>query len=351
MIYEEALPSFSILKDTYENYYSNAFLLNLSELAQSGRTSEDYVEFFTNFGSHVLTNIRIGGKLSAFYSVLSNEVYFSGDVKSSIESQMQTSILNMDVAGTSTRFDFDYTIGGVNYSFESNNSLTVMGGNYQYCTNLQNFYGGDLSNWKNSLTEDNAVNIGYGENGLVPIWEILPDEYSSLATEMEEQFVLYSQSIDNNINDKYLFDTEYQSEYNYWVRSNEYKITDSGRFKQPYDVVYLKDAVGRFQDTLLKDGKTKLKIYLEQNLKEKNDGYQCFFIYYGLGENDGWMGLEYEYHPGDAYRNYERVSFTIPIEVNIANLTNNYFVIRYGAHGSGEDTWYTSNLNLKIVIE
>ena len=91
---------------------------------------------------------------------------------------------------------------------------------------------------------------------------------------MEEQFVLYSQSIDNNINDKYLFDTEYQSEYNYWVRSNEYKITDSGRFKQPYDVVYLKDAVGRFQDTLLKDGKTKLKIYLEQNLKEKNDGYE-----------------------------------------------------------------------------
>ena len=52
----------------------------------------------------------------------------------------------------------------------------------QYCTNLQNFYGGDLSNWKNSLAEDNAVNIGYGENGLVPIWDILPDEYLSQNT-------------------------------------------------------------------------------------------------------------------------------------------------------------------------
>ena len=126
-----------------------------------------------------------------------------------------------------------------------------------------------MSNWKNTLTEDNAVNIGYGENGLVPIWDILPDEYSSLATEMEEQFVLYSQGVDSNINDKYLFDKTFSNSYNEEIRTTEYKITDSGRMNQPYDIVYFKDKLGAFPQTFMQAGKTKIKITLTHDIKEK----------------------------------------------------------------------------------
>lgn len=218
----------------------------------------------------------------------------------------------------------------------------------QYCTNLQNFYGGDLSNWKNSLTEDNAVNIGYGENGLVPIWEILPDEYSSLATEMEEQFVLYSQGVDSNINDKYLFDKTFSNSYNEEIRTTEYKITDSGRMNQPYDIVYFKDKLGAFPQTFMQAGKTKIKITLTHDIKEKNDGYQVIFIFYGLGELEGWAAVEYEHTRGDVNKNYGTVSHEFTIDLTFFEYE--YFVIRYGARGSGEDTWYTKNLNLKMEL-
>lgn len=205
-----------------------------------------------------------------------------------------------------------------------------------------------MSNWKNSLTEDNAVNIGYGENGLVPIWEILPDEYSSLATEMEEQFVLYSQGVDSNINDKYLFDKTFSNSYNEEIRTTEYKITDSGRMNQPYDIVYFKDKLGAFPQTFMQAGKTKIKITLTHDIKEKNDGYQVIFIFYGLGELEGWAAVEYEHTRGDVNKNYGTVSHEFTIDLTFFEYE--YFVIRYGARGSGEDTWYTKNLNLKMEL-
>ncbi len=65
------------------------------------------------------------------------------------------------------------------------------------------------------------------------------------------------------------------------VRTSEYKITDSGRFKQGYDSIRFNDLYdGQYDlDRLYSDGYRTLVVEIELEMKEVDKGYQHIFVY------------------------------------------------------------------------
>ncbi len=132
------------------------------------------------------------------------------------------------------------------------------------------------------------------------------------------------------------------------VRSAEYKITDSGRFKQSYDIIRFNDLYnGNYDlDDLYSNGYRTLCVEIEMELKEVDKGYQHIFIYDDLTKNTWLTGAKYSLGGGDKVTTYQRVTFYL--ELNLANINDNYFVVRYGASGSFDDDW--KNRNIKVFV-
>ena len=131
-----------LCKQIYENAFSEEFLLDLNAVKVGSLSIE---ELFDKYGTHLIGSGIYGGRISYVYSL--NE---SGEI--------------------------------------SDIRLTSQGGsklNYDSLENLNSSY----LEWCNSLNDiNNTVLVDFKADGLVPIWDILPDEYLELVVQMENKF-------------------------------------------------------------------------------------------------------------------------------------------------------------------
>ena len=132
------------------------------------------------------------------------------------------------------------------------------------------------------------------------------------------------------------------------VRTSEYKITDSGRFKQGYDSIRFNDLYdGQYDlDRLYSDGYRTLVVEIELEMKEVDKGYQHIFIYDDTSDTTWITGCKYSLGGSTKVTSYTNVTFYF--ESNLANIHNNEFVIRYGVSGDFDDSW--KNQNVKIYV-
>ncbi len=134
------------------------------------------------------------------------------------------------------------------------------------------------------------------------------------------------------------------------VRAAEYKISDSGRFNQNYDTIRIDDLYngGYDLDSLYSDGYRTLICEMELEMKEVDKGYQHIFIYDDDTSNTYLTGCKYSLGGSDKISSYQTVTFYF--ELNLSNITDNDFVIRYGASGSFDDDWKNQNLSVYIGL-
>ena len=179
-------------RNTYENAYSSSFLSDLQALSNNTLT---YETFFNRYGTHLVGSAIFGGKLFASYSLLSNvavmnesnELYIAaeasvlaGESDSYIKGKVATALNSQ----TSTNISIS--------NFKSNFSVNSLGGNYYVGANLANF-ATNSETWATSFTDNDAnVIVDYTSDGLVPLWDILPDEYESLSSSMESAYQILS---------------------------------------------------------------------------------------------------------------------------------------------------------------
>lgn len=134
------------------------------------------------------------------------------------------------------------------------------------------------------------------------------------------------------------------------IRTGTYTITDDGRFTNPYDEINLEKVFGQNVATLKQLGYTKVSITLEFYAYEINDGYQYFWIYDGTSSSSTSLyGREFEHTPGSQNGNSIKYIFN-DIEFDLDDVLNNSVYVRYGASGSGNDTWCNYNLSTQIRI-
>ncbi|MDR1802460.1 MAG: hypothetical protein LBQ94_02535 [Treponema sp.] len=138
------------------------------------------------------------------------------------------------------------------------------------------------------------------------------------------------------------------------IRTETKKITDSGRFNQPIDVVNL-NSFGLNLSTMKQEGYKTISFYIQLNVREIEDGYQYLFLFSSPREsNDYYIAeLQFEHSKGSKDSNwwvhYESELYFE--NVSIDKFTNNEFVIRYGASGVVEDTWENKDLKIKLVFK
>ncbi len=53
----------------------------------------------------------------------------------------------------------------------------------------------DYAKWINSVSSSPII-VEYGNNGLVPFWEIIPNRFPKVKAEMQNKFEIYAKSYD-----------------------------------------------------------------------------------------------------------------------------------------------------------
>ncbi len=115
----------------------------------------------------------------------------------------------------------------------------------------------------------------------------------------------------------------------------EYKVTDSGKYKQKYDTINLFEVIKISKDELIELGYKTLKIEIRIRLKEIDEGTQHIYLFKQAYKDDKYLIQEYKID--DASKNYEtrRINFI----VNLTDLDSDMLFIRFGASGKYNDDW------------
>ncbi len=154
----------------FKDHLHPIFLRNLEKVVNREWT---YERFFSIYGTHVIIGAVFGGRIDAFCAVQSqnNLVNPSGC----------TAYTNAIVEKTKIAAYQDPILGA---PYVTNTRIQSRGGDLL----LFDFSGYDQ--WVESLNEKPTL-IGFPEDGLIPIWELIPDEYQSLKEEMKKQIEYY----------------------------------------------------------------------------------------------------------------------------------------------------------------
>lgn len=326
-----------------KNNLSTEYLTYLSAL-QSG--SYNFNDFFDRFGTHLIISGEFGGKLEHKYSMFSNEVIMKTALMNTLKSSISISVpltgsLNF---GASNNFSSIEELEQKSY-FDSDTINQYGGANYD----------GNYVNWRNSLTESNAGLIGFTRNSLVPLWDIVPTQFTGLANNMEQAYNNYYQEGINNIQGFYE-PTKYtgNSETVTFQRNFEYDISDSGRQYQRFDIIFKEMSIAVLKDL----GYTKFTLEISGKYWEDRDGYQHLFVYStptvrDINFDNETMLVEkkYEHSRGKQSSTIKDFSYSIGLtDLSVFPNNTNGIILRYGASGSQEDDWTNTNVSATITF-
>ena len=222
----------------------------------------------------------------------------------------------------------------------------------------------DFSNsfktWANSVV-NSPVLVAPSSDGLVPLWELLPSQYSNRKEEFKDAFIKYSESYNNKIYEQNrTFDLSICDALTFSIlRETEYTITDDGIMDQYFDVFNLgkyKEIYG--YDVLSAYRFNNVTVSLRLEMREINRGYQHFYLYLDIDKSAQAVDeIKYEYGGNSLKKDYTYVTHTFKL-MNLIDITNsgaNYYsykpiVIRYGATGSGDDDWCNRNCTISVTF-
>ena len=140
---------------------------------------------------------------------------------------------------------------------------------------------------------------------------------------------------------------KWRYDYTSGSRTADYTITDDG---DPYTAAYYDNfyinfgTVGLHQ-ALLDMGITKVYLEFKIAIREVNDGYQEILIYDGTSTSSRLLCscTNIEHGPGNKDTSEKYYKFTVCLDIeDILNV--NTLIVRYSAHGSGNDNWVTSEI-------
>lgn len=175
-------------KSTYEDIYSSYYLSDLNALSKGTMT---YKSFFNKYGTHLVGSAIYGGKLRANYVLGSDIHIFDSSTRAILESNLSFP-LEIDIYDQ-LKSKLDEVMKKHTCDLKDYFSVTAYGGSIFSSNSLDDYQTG-YRQWCNSFENESEENIrsvivDYTNDGLVPLWEILPTAYSGLASQMESEFI------------------------------------------------------------------------------------------------------------------------------------------------------------------
>ncbi len=96
-------------------------------------------------------------------------------------------------------------------------------------------------------------------------------------------------------------------------------------------------------------GYTKVNLTIKIDVKEEDDGYQEFWIYYRTS-NTVLHKEQFEHSPGKTSKKWKTFEFTYTFNLSDLLSDNAAFKIEYGASGSGDDDWYLGYTEYIVTV-
>ncbi|MDY0295414.1 MAG: MAC/perforin domain-containing protein [Acholeplasmataceae bacterium] len=336
------------------NYLSNKsqFTNNLSidlllALEQLNYGNMSYPDFFEIYGTHLIAQGIYGGRIDINYALTTDETIFNTTQTGEITSDIYAGITyTPNQAQLSTSFQVSSVSSLSSYNVNLSYKMIAVGGQGFSTTNQGNV-SQQYANWFSSI-DSNPVLIGYGYRGLIPLWDIVPTTYQNVKQNMYNEFVTYANDY-NLVQGSHsgIVTDELQ------IRSTTYKITDAGRFVHNMrDIISLTRWNSLYNEAYLyTQGIQRVRIKFSLIAKEVYDGYQYIFLY----NNDGTEStsgnplgtIMFEHGPGKYLG--DSITYHFEFDVPLSSIGND-FVLRYGASGSGLDTWKNWDLRVTLVF-
>lgn len=162
----------------YNKYLNDEYVSTLNKL-QLGQIT--YKDFFDEYGTHLIKDAIFGERIEVFCAILSNN---NDEVNDSIERRCTEISLNIPEGGGNS-------ISLAKSDDLSYYSLSTRGGDSIVLHDEDTFY--DLySNWATyDIEEEKILSFLTDNEGLVPLWRLLPSEYAPLGKIMEEKYSEY----------------------------------------------------------------------------------------------------------------------------------------------------------------
>ncbi len=161
----------------YQQYLSTNFLNDLNKFQQN----RDYEGFIQKYGTHIRTSVIYGGQMEIYYNIFSETDIKSNEINTVFKNAVKASISGGD-ASISAGVEFERKLQDL-YHVNTENSTSffnakLFGGEVVACSSFEEL-AISYPQWANSLNnENNWKVIDVAEQGLVPIWEYIPNEYN-----------------------------------------------------------------------------------------------------------------------------------------------------------------------------
>lgn len=352
------LPDYNTNFELYRSKLNVIYKRDVADLFDGDMTS---TQFFDKYGTHIIAKAQYGGRFVIDYSLVSNiyDVWqeHTYDISDYINVELYRKL------GTNETIDFNifrdfvfsvygaketlhiYSYGGVEYSDIS-------------LSNMNTAY----ASWLNAV-ETNPVIVSVIDDGLIPLWDILPTTYNtaSYRNTFIQKYQEYAEAKENAILETYkpsiLEQDEVATGYSI-IRTGEIYVSDDGFFANDYDVVDLNYHFDIKYNYMKAHGYTKMVLCLEMQMREINMGYQLVAFLYSEKQNMTYQigeTFSHEYEGTTFCDRYSGYVFFIIEEVPIETFENEdpddcyKLVFRYSAEGAGEDDWANQRVYAQVV--
>lgn len=351
-----SLPNYSSNLTEYKNHFHEDYL-NALDLMFKTNTYEAAETFFDTYGTHLIAKAIYGGRIDLFLGLFSSVFDIDNSYKKDINATIKLGITDNFGSDKVLNFNYQDVLGETDNSVDYEYRVITYGG-MPFSASDINLLNEKYDEWLKTIYDYPAL-IGTTADGLIPLWNLLPEKYDTNLYHDRLKIWLgsYATKYNNTIYDLFgsgkseLPTSKYESNSKL-IRENEYLITDDGRFKNKYDTVDLNKGFGYTYQKLVNElGFTKMDINITFQMCEIDKGYQHVFLFSSdISSNDYLISQkDIEYCGDDLGSTYGEISILFE-DILASNFKDNAkLYIRYGASGEKDDDWKNKDVNVKIT--
>lgn len=206
----EAKGKYSDIKNTTtdENYYlttisrylcKRTYILNckeqtVTEMAMENKVfwdkltgNTDPLKIFEDYGTHMIISVNLGGRIELDYMLHTNNSKVNNSQLLDVSGKIEAKISSVNASVEGGYFNEEkqeMSKSNISSRFEA----TILGGKGISINSIDDYPKQYLA-WEKSMEkEKNWAFIGIPKNGLVAVWDLLPDEYSERAEEIRKAY-------------------------------------------------------------------------------------------------------------------------------------------------------------------
>lgn len=291
----------------------------------------------------MIANAFFGKKSNYYIGITSSEVKENIYNESKLKLHLSNKINNIGSLSNTNNFDFANSNSIFASNYESSSYAEYIG-NSPFETKFDNDFSNEYNSWKNDSGESRII-VDYAEDGLVPLWELLPSNLISLKSKMYEAFKeYYTDNINKTVKKFNQTNNESIKLASKYVHADSKVIEKrSSDFRNDYDLVEFYDFYNLDKNKLIMNGFKKLNFTLSFKQREIYRGYQHVKIYDSV--NGSIIASKKMENDSTKYKSY-----TFNFNVDLLTYQKNSLVIAYNATGTFDDDWRIKEIALELKI-